>query len=243
MRLVRAVAHVFRGLWVVARTFGGLEAPARAARVQQWSRQMLQVLGVALQVRGQVAPGPCLIVSNHVSWLDILAIHAVCPQARFVAKADVRHWPVLGWLIHAVGTLFIERERRRDAMRVVHHMAEALRNDDIVAVFPEGTTSQGHGVLPFHANLLQAAIATNAPVQPLALCFADAQHRPSMAAAYVGDTSLLSSLWAVVRSQELTAHLQWLDPVSSAHLDRRALAQTLRRRIAEAVGAPPDNPH
>jgi 1-acyl-sn-glycerol-3-phosphate acyltransferase len=95
--------------------------------------------------------GPLLLVSNHVSWLDILVINAVRP-ARFVSKADVRHWPLVGELITAAGTLYIEREKRRDAMRVVHRMADSLREGDVVAVFPEGTTGSGLDVLPFHAN-------------------------------------------------------------------------------------------
>ena len=105
------------------------------------------------------------------------SIHAVCPQARFVSKADVKHWPVLGRLVDAADTLYLERERRRDAMRVVHRMSEALAAGDTVAVFPEGTTGEGRDLLPFHANLLQAAIATATPVQAVALRFSDAQRR------------------------------------------------------------------
>ena len=122
---------------------------------------------------GQFRSRATLVTANHVSWLDIAAVHAVCPQARFVSKADVRHWPLLGWLIGAVGTLFIERERKRDAMRVVHQMAESLIAGDVVAVFPEGTTGDGRALLPFHANLLQAAIAAEAPVQPVALRYTE----------------------------------------------------------------------
>ena len=99
--------------------------------------------------------------------------------ARFVSKADVRHWPLLGWLVACGGTLFIERERKRDALRVVHQMAEALQAGETVAVFPEGTTSDGHGLLPFHANLLQAAIATETPVQPVALRYHRRRRRRS----------------------------------------------------------------
>ena len=116
----------------------------------------------------------------------------MCPQARFVSKADVRHWPLLGWLVDAAGTLYIERERKRDAMRVVHQMAEALAAGDMVAVFPEGTTGDGRALLPFHANLLQAAIAAGAPVQPVALRFSDAGACGSARrSASLGDTTLV----------------------------------------------------
>ena len=123
---------------------------------------MLRMLGVSLHSEGAPHGGPALVVANHVSWLDILAINAVHP-VRFVSKADVRGWPLVGWVVACGGTLFIERERKRDALRVVHQVAQALAQGQTIAVFPEGTTSEGHGLLPFHANLLQSAIATGTP--------------------------------------------------------------------------------
>jgi 1-acyl-sn-glycerol-3-phosphate acyltransferase len=233
-RLVSATLHVARGVWITRRRFPQLSAAQRVVEVQRWALRLLVLLGVRLDAQGQAAGSPCLLVANHISWLDILAIHAVCPQARFVAKSDLKHWPVIGRLTEAAGTLFIERERKRDAMRVVHHMAEALRRGDTVAVFPEGTTSDGHDVLPFHANLLQAAIATGTPLQPLALRYSDARHAVSPAAAYVGDTSLLRSLWWVAMAQGLTARVQRLPLQPAGETDRRALAQTLRSLIHDA---------
>ena len=129
--------------------------------------------GWSCGVSGTPRPGATLLLANHISWLDIVAIHAVAPQARFVSKADVLAWPLLGWLIKGAGTLFIERERKRDALRVLHQVAEALKAGDTVAVFPEGTTGDGATLLPFHANLLQAAIATGTPVQRVALRYSD----------------------------------------------------------------------
>lgn len=176
-----------------------------------------------------------LLVANHVSWLDIIVLHAVCPQARFVSKAAVRHWPVIGRLTEAADSLFIERESKRDALRVVHHMAEALRAGDTVAVFPEGTTSDGRSVLPFHANLLQAAVVTAAPLQPLALRYTDAAGSPSLAAAYIGTTTLVQSLWAVVRASRLQVHVQPLPALDSGAADRRDLAKRLETGILSAL--------
>jgi 1-acyl-sn-glycerol-3-phosphate acyltransferase len=135
---------------------------------------------------------------------------------------------LLGWLIRGAGTLFIERERKRDAVRVVHAMAEALRDGDTVAVFPEGTTGTGPELLPFHANLLQAAIATGTPVQPVVLRFADALQPFSPAVVYVGETTLLQSIWRVVSARGLRAHVTLLPAVHPAGFDRRALAEHLR---------------
>ena len=140
--------------------FPSLQASQRHELIRWWSRKMLDVMGLELRIDGEPVAGGSLLVSNHVSWLDITALHAVVPHARFVSKADVARWPVLSHLSRAANTLFLERERKRDALRVVHLVAQALGDGQTVAVFPEGTTSDGRTLLPFHANLLQAAVAT-----------------------------------------------------------------------------------
>ena len=230
-RLLRCGAHGVHGLAIVLLRFPAFDAPTRHAHIQWWSAKMLRVMGIALQVEGVPATGGTLLVANHVSWLDITAVHAVCPQARFVSKADVKAWPLLSRLVDGAGTLYLERERKRDALRVVHTMAQALKGGDMVAVFPEGTTSDGRALLPFHANLLQAAIATCTPVQPVALRFFDSQHAVSRAVEFVGDTTLLQSLWRVARGDGVTAWVALLPPRDSTLADRRALAQTLRADI------------
>jgi 1-acyl-sn-glycerol-3-phosphate acyltransferase len=174
-----------------------------------------------------------LIVANHVSWLDILAINAAAP-VRFISKSEVKRWPILGALVTAGGTLYLERERSRDAVRVIHQMASALMEGATLAVFPEGTTSSGHAVLPFHANLLQAAISAQVPVQAIALRYRDAQHTVSPAPAYIGDTTLLQSAWAVMRADKLCACVTWLPAKPSAGETRRGLAQHTAQDI-EAV--------
>ncbi len=236
-RVARLVLHVLHGMAVMALRFPSLDATGRQARIQWWSAGLLRAVGVGLQVRGTPRPGATLLVANHVSWLDIAALHAAVPQARFVSKADVRRWPLLGWLVAGAGTLFIERERKRDALRVVHAMAEALRAGETVAVFPEGTTGPGPALLPFHANLLQAAIATETPIQPAVLRFADAQQRFSPAVEFVGDTTLVQSLWRVATARGLVAHVDLLLPQGTAHADRRALADHLRQQMADRLGS------
>jgi 1-acyl-sn-glycerol-3-phosphate acyltransferase len=219
-------------VWVC---FPSLDAAGRQARIAWWARRMFAVLGIGLQVRGSFRPGAKLIVANHISWLDIMAVHAVCPQARFVSKADVQAWPVIGRLVGAAGTLYIVREKARDALRVVHQMADALALGDTVAVFPEGTTGLGHAPLPFHANLLQAAIATQVPVQPVALRYADAQHPVSPVADYTGDISLARSLWLLACAQGLRVRVEVLPAQAVRHADRRALAAHLREEISAAL--------
>jgi 1-acyl-sn-glycerol-3-phosphate acyltransferase len=236
-RLLRVVLHVLHGIAVVALRFPSLDQAGRHARIAWWSAGLLRHLGVELRTAGSFRPGATLLAINHVSWMDIAAVHAACPRARFVSKADVRHWPLLGWLIGAVGTLFIERERKRDALRVVHQMAAALGSGDTVAVFPEGTTGDGQELLAFHANLLQAAISTATPVQPVALRYSQPGHAVSPAVAWLGATSLVHSVWMIVRTKGLVVSVRALEARGSAHADRRALARTLREDIAAALEA------
>jgi len=231
-RLLRCVIHVLRGLGIVLLRFGGLDAAQRHERIGTWSIDMLRVMGIGIEVEGQVRPGGALLAANHVSWLDITALHAVVPQARFVSKADIQSWPLLSRLADAADTLYLVRERKRDALRVVHLVAQALSEGQTVAVFPEGTTSDGHALLPFHANLFEAAIVTATPVQPIALRFSDARERISPAVEFVGATTLVESLWRVACAEGLIAHITLLPARPSADADRRALAQLLRDDIA-----------
>lgn len=237
-RIARVAVHVLHGVWIARREFDGASAAHRCARIQWWSATLLARLGMRLRPSGRFHHGAQLIVANHVSWLDIMAVHAICPQARFVSKADVKAWPLLGGLIVQAGTLFIERESRRDALRVVHQSAEALQAGDTVAFFPEGTTSDGHHLLPFHANLLQAAVTTGVPVQPVALRFSEPGHAVSPSAAYIGETTLAQSLWTIACADALEVHVDVLAPIASAGLDRRGLSEAARERIATALGLP-----
>lgn len=233
-RLLRATVHVLHGMAVMTR-FPRLTAAQRHERIRWWSSGLLRVMGLQLEVQGLPRPGATLVVANHVSWLDIAAIHSAAPHARFVSKADVLAWPLLGWLIRNAGTLFIERERKRDALRVVHAVAASLQAGESVAVFPEGTTGPGDELLPFHANLLQAAVSTGTPVQPIVLRFDDASGRFCRAAQYLGDTTLLQSLWRVATARRMRVAVQVMPPMSTEHADRRLLAEHLREVMAHRL--------
>jgi len=241
-RLTRALLHALAGWYTVVLVFPRLEQSARDARVQAWARGMLRVLGVGLEVQGTPpSAGPLLLVSNHISWLDILVMHAA-RHCRFVAKADVRRWPLIGTLATGGGTLYIERASSRDALRVVHQMVRSLEAGEILAVFPEGTTSDGHGLLPFHSNLIQAAVASAAPVQPMALRFIDARTgRMAPGPSYVGDETLLGSVWRTLSGGRLTAVVRYGLPETADGRGRRAWAADLRERVQalrDAASAP-----
>ncbi|MEJ5989699.1 lysophospholipid acyltransferase family protein [Ramlibacter sp. PS3R-8] len=241
-RLWRALLHAIGGWFTITVLFPRWPQQRREATVQAWSHHMLQILGIPLQVQGTPPlHGPVLLVANHISWLDILAMHAA-RYCRFVSKSDVKHWPLLGTLATGGGTLYIEREKRRDAMRVVHHMRESLAAGEVVAVFPEGTTGDGRELLPFHGNLIQAAISIDAPVQPVALRFIDRETGgDSDGPLYLGDDTLLGSLWRTLAGPPFIAQVRFGDVQHAAGRDRRTWAndlrgtlQRLRQEVAEA---------
>lgn len=232
VKLCRATWHVLRGWWTIKRHFSRLTNEERAEHVQQWAIGMLDVLNVNLKVEGvSVSKGPVLRVCNHISWLDILVIHAA-GHCRFVSKAQVRRWPIIGVLAQGGGTLFIERESRKDALRVVHHMADRLCESEVLTVFPEGTTTDGKAMLPFHANLIQAAISADAPVQAMGLCYTDGRTgQPCLTPAYIGDDSLVGSLWKVVCGPSFDAVLRFGTPQSSEGRTRRQWSADLQGAV------------
>jgi 1-acyl-sn-glycerol-3-phosphate acyltransferase len=235
LNLLRGIGHLLHGMWTIATRFGHASREQRAQHIADWSRGLLQLLNVKVRIQGTPqSQGPLLVVLNHISWLDVLVMLAAQPVC-FVSKAEVRHWPLIGWLATHAGTLYIERASRRDAMRVVHHVADQLRAGGIIAVFPEGTTSDGASVLPFHGNMLQAAISVHCPVQPVALRFLELSGQLSMSPVYVDNDTLLSSVWRMLRADPVTASLDFIPPVATEGLERRALATQLHGLIAERL--------
>jgi 1-acyl-sn-glycerol-3-phosphate acyltransferase len=234
LRLLRAVGQLFAGILTIARHFGAATQLQKEEHIAQWARAVLHAMGITVQSFGVAARnGPLLVIANHISWLDILVMLAVQP-VRFVSKSDVKRWPLIGWLATQAGTLYIERDSRRDALRVVHHIAQALRDGQMIAVFPEGTTSDGYTLLPFHANLIQAAISAHTPVQAVAIDFRDvATGQRSTTPAYVDDDSLLTSIWRTVVSPPIVAHLRFAPPQASEGRERRAWAAALRDEVLQ----------
>jgi len=232
-RVARLALHLARGLSTAA-LFFPFQTPARHRReIEVWSRGLLAILGVRLTLAGTrkcYGERPLMLVANHVSWLDIFIIDAVV-ASRFVAKAEVRRWPMLGWLCARVGTFFIERAKRQDTTRVNRAAGAALRAGDVVAVFPEGTTTDGSHVLEFHASLLAPALEAGAAVQPVALRYERQDGSLCTEAAYDGERSLWDALMGIVSEPEVVARVWFLEAMSAAGNHRRELAQRAREAI------------
>ncbi|MBI5721960.1 MAG: 1-acyl-sn-glycerol-3-phosphate acyltransferase [Burkholderiales bacterium] len=238
-RLARALLHALHGLLTVRVAFAWLTRPARERCIGRWSRRMFEALGVRVEQRGALHESAPLIVANHVSWLDVMALHAACPQARFVAMAELRQWGSVARLADGARTIYLQRRRLRDLHRVVREAAAALRAGDRVAVFPEGVVSEGHGLLPFHGNLLQSAIDAGVAVQAVALRYSDAAHAVSDAVDFTGGITLAQSLWRIACAEGLVLQVRVLPPRATAGERRRELAARLRADIAAALALPP----
>ena len=230
---LRLVLHLLHGVWIIAVRFPRLSEAAKLEVNRAWSIKMLRLAGMRLVVHHderRIDHG-ALVVGNHISWLDIYVVNAWRPTP-FVSKAEVRHWPVVGWLAHRLGTIFIHREKRRDAHRTMHEIVERVSSGGSVCLFPEGTTSDGTSLLPFHANLFQSAVSAQCLVQPICLLYEDRDGHQSTTPAYIDEVTLGQSLDAVLRGGPFTAHLYVGAPIEPMS-DRRALSAKAR----EAVGA------
>ena len=235
LRKLRLLVHLAEGIATCALLVWWVRPRAKQALIQRWSRKLLALFRVSLVVHGEpVGPADLagsMLVSNHVSWLDIYAFNAWHPP-RFVAKSEIRQWPVIGWLCAQTGVLFVERGRKRDAHRIMHVIADALRSGEAICVFPEGTTSSGMQLLPFHANMFQAPVTAAAPIRPLALRYRiAATGELTSIPAYIDDLSLLDSVNAILNGPPLTVEV-FVGPSVAPEMDRRALAEHSRQAVA-----------
>lgn len=236
-RLARLALHMLQGMLTVAALFPFYTPARRRMAVKRWSHALLGTLGVKLHVHGKPPRrhgSPAMLVANHVSWLDIYAINAVLP-VRFVAKSEIRQWPVIGWLSAKAGTLFIERARRRDTVRISGEIVTAMQRGEIVTVFPEGTTTDGSHVLRFHGSLLQPALQAEAQVHPVALRYERGDGSLCVEAAYDGDKSLWDTLRLIVARPVIHVQVWFLQSLPAAGANRRTLAHAAHMAIADRL--------
>jgi len=240
VRVVSLALHVVRGLRICATRFPRLTVDEKNVEIGRWSARLLELAGMELRPVGSPAAWPerTMIVTNHISWIDVFAVLAVAPGV-FVAKSEIRGWPVVGKLVTAVDTLFIERERRSDVRRMNENIASALSSGRRVAICPEGTTTWGHELLRFHAALFQPAIDADAVLHPVAIRYLDHDGNATRAPGYVGEMTLLDSVWRIVSEHRIVVELHFAEALPAGGADRRALAKTSHDRIRAALGITP----
>ncbi len=250
LRLIALLAHIVAGLLITTLVFPWLAQPARNRIVRGWSRVLLTICGVRLRASGRpqddaiartgIDAGGRLLLANHVSWIDVFAILA-CVPGRFVAKAEIGRWPLVGWLVTRVGTLYIERGRRHAVAAINHRVRERLKAGETVAVFPEGTTTDGDRLLAFHSNLVAPAIEAGCKVWPVALRYTEHGAR-STATAFVGDMALVNSLWNTLVARGLEVEVAFLVPLSARDIgNRHRIAAAARAAIAQHLAVPLDD--
>ncbi|TVQ92124.1 MAG: 1-acyl-sn-glycerol-3-phosphate acyltransferase [Chromatiaceae bacterium] len=224
--LITALVALLRRLGLACRWY------PRATR--WWHGRLCRALGLRIAVHGQYQPGT-LLVANHVSWLDIPVLGAQ-GQLAFLSKAEIRTWPLVGWLASMSGTLFIERGAHQ-AGDLAARIAARVGSGSSVLVFPEGTTSDGQALRRFHPRLFAAAQQPGIRVQPVAVRYGSNQ-APDSIAPFVGDDNLLTHLPRILRHPHLAVEVHFLPPLVPGHRDRRTLAAQTQAAIAVALGEP-----
>ena len=235
-RTARVIAHLVQAAGIAGIGYPLMTPARRRIGLQRWSAKLVRHLAARLTVHGEPPHGvaPFMLVANHVSWLDIFAINAAVPT-RFVAKSEVRHWPLVGWLCVKADTLFIERERQRDLARLDDAMVNALRDEAGMGVFLEGTTTDGREVLPFHSSLLRPAQQADAPIYPVAIQYRRSDGSICTEAAYDGDKSVLDTLRLMLTQQAFYVDVYFLPPIAASGKHRREIASEARAQIVRQL--------
>lgn len=232
LKTARIVSHLLVGLVLAALV--NLDGRGRFSRENLstwWHRVLLRILDIRLVVSGTPMAGTRVIVCNHISWLDIPVI-AACEATRFVSKAEVAEWPIIGWLANAAGTFYIRRGSG-GTKQLIDAIDEHLGHDSIV-FFPEGTTTDGSIVLKFQPRLFATAIETRRPVQPVALRYGAAADG-TKTAPFVGDDDMVSNIYRLLKHGPITAEIIYCPVIDPAGHDRSALAHEAHTAICAAI--------
>src|SRR6188768_2355138 len=238
LRAARLLLHIVSGL-IQSAIYPHVDQQRQRRMAKNWSARLLSILSIRLCYQGTppaLETSRAMLAANHVSWLDVYSLQTVCP-ARFVAKAEIRGWPLLGWLSRNAGTLFIERSKRSDTARINKHISEALASGDRVAVFPEGTTGDGKALMHFHASLLQPAVNVEAMLYPVAIRYTNMAGEISTAAPYV-NISMIESFRRILLEPWINVELIFGTPIDSNGKNRRELARWVEHAIANALFLP-----
>ena len=225
----------FYALWLVGLSlvFGNGAQHWRNWASRNWAKALLHVLGIKLKVQGIAPTTPCLLVANHLSYLDIVILAAQF-DCVFVAKSDIKSWFLAGRICRDMGTIFIDRANRRDIPRAGDEIIERLDAGEGVVVFPEGTSTKGETVLPFNSSFLEFAARCDIPVSYASITYTTppGELPAHLAACWWEDIGFFPHLWRLFKVKKYTAIIHFGDEPVKNH-DRKALATELRDRVAD----------
>lgn len=240
-RITQLAIHIAIGIGLSGVVFPFAGARGRRWCFRWWSRRLLRIVRLTVRVHGEPHALPAgaahMLLANHVSWLDVFVLRAHV-ECRFVAKSEIRHWPLVGWMVSRQGTVFVQRARKRDTARVNETVELALQSGEAVVVFPEGTTTDGTEVKPFHASLLQPLVHVHGWAVPVGLRYVRADGSRDTAPAYVDDLSLWESALRITAQPALSAELFFGEPVHAVGRHRRDLAEVTAASVASSLGLP-----
>ena len=202
--------------------------------VRAWSAGLAWIFGFRLRRFGTPLPGATMFVANHVSWVDIEILHSQ-RMMGFVAKYEIRGWPLVGWLAAQGQTIFHQRGSTDSLNGVLEHMVVRLGQGRSVGVFPEGRTRGGHEVGPFHARIFQAAVEAQVPVQPVALRFGEGGSAQTVVA-FGPRENFAQNFLRLLGERARIAEVHFLEPILPGQVDgRRRIAELSRERIVAAM--------
>lgn len=227
--LLTALLQLLPGRW---------REPPRQGITRLWMRGLLRLLPLRIRYHGRPAPSTALWVGNHVSWLDIILLGARAP-VRFVAKAEVRQWPLLGWLADRAGTVFIHRGQASGGS-LNQRLGNVLQLGHNLMIFAEGTTTAGDRVRTFHGRLFGCAIEQHLPIQPIALAYRHRGQRDTFVP-FIDDDEFSRHLWRLLGSARVDADVHFLPLIDSHPLGRNELARSTREAVVQALGLDEDS--
>ncbi|MGB4813133.1 MAG: lysophospholipid acyltransferase family protein [Methylophilaceae bacterium] len=238
-------SHTLLGVVIVSIVFPFSSPSNKLNLIRWWHRRLLAALNLQVTAHGFVPQAhqvivSTMIVANHISWLDIHALNSMVPL-RFIAKSDIKHWPVIGFLAKRADVLFVERDKRKDAVRIAHLTASSLSAGDNLCLFPEGATTDGTKMMPFKSSIMQAVIHANATVQAVAIRYPHHHGGINTAMAYANETTMKQSIFQILQQKNPTVELHFLAPIVTAQLtnedkDRRKLTLQIEQNIRATLG-------
>ena len=237
--------HIGAALLIVGIVFPRVSVQRRAGITGWWARKLLRILNILLSVHGArplTTARNLIVTANHISWLDIFVINATQP-ARFIAKAEIRDWPIAGWLCDKAGTIFIRRTRRSDTAKINETMRVVLAAGATIGFFPEGTTTAGDKLLKFHTSLFEPAVANAATIAPAAIAYRGSDGEPSIAVAFIGELSFVESVAMIIGEKSMIAEITFAPQIEAAGLTRRELALKSEAAIARILDVPLPHAH
>lgn len=240
LRLLRLGLHLLQGVVTAGAILPFTREPFRSRIIRAWAAKLLIIFNVEARVRGNIptlATRGVMFVSNHVSWMDVWLLLSVRP-VRFISKADVRAWPVVGYLAQAGGTLFIRREKRHHTAAIVGQAEAVLAQGDCLALFPEGTTTNGLRMRAFHPSLFQVAVDHAGAIALVTIRYVFEDGRIDTAPAYADGTTLAESMRAILARRKIIAEVHYFDTLDARGKTRRALASEAEAAIANALNLP-----